>query len=84
MWAVAKEKHWQKQKPDECGENPTKIWKNVKGIVNWISSGSPNQLFFRGQLLSKPQELAEAQNDYFLEKIQLIRDNLPPLISDPL
>ena len=78
------ERTWQKSKLDECGDNPTKIWKNVKGILNWKSSGSPNQLFYEGRLINKPQELAEAQNNFFLEKIRLISENLPPAVSDPL
>ena len=28
--------------------------------------------------------MAEAQNEYFLDKIKLIRDNLPPAVIDPL
>ena len=75
---------WHKSKLEECGEDSSKIWKNVKGILNWKTSGSPNQLFHQGQLISKPQELAEAQNQYFLDKINLIRENLPPPPTDPL
>ena len=57
---------------------------NVKGILNWKTSGSPNQPLIKGTLISKPQVLAEAQNEYFLDKIKLIRDNLPPAAIDPL
>ena len=78
------ERNWQKAKLEECGEDSSKIWKNVKGILNWKSSGSPNQLFYKGALISKPQDLADAQNQYFLDKIQLIRENLPPAPTDPL
>jgi hypothetical protein len=76
------ERNWQKLRLEECGENSSKIWKNIKGILKWKTSGSPNQLFYKGTLLSKPQDLAEAQNDYFLDKIKLIRDNLPPVEVD--
>ena len=78
------ERKWQKVKLDECGENSSKIWKNVKGILKWKNSGSPNQLFYNGKLLSKPQELADAQNEFFLSKIDIIRRNLPPPSCDPL
>ena len=56
------EKSWEKAKLEECDGNPSKTWKSVKDILNWKSSGSPNQLFYQGQLISKPQELADAQN----------------------
>ena len=45
------EKNWQKLKLEECGENSGKVWKNVKGLLNWKSSGSPNQLFYNGSLI---------------------------------
>ena len=78
------ERNWQKRQLEECGEDSSKIWKNVKSILNWKTSGSPNQLFYKGLLINKPQEIAEAQNQYFLEKIHLIRENLPPAPTDPL
>ena len=53
-------------------------------MFNWKTNGSPSQLFYKGKLISKPQELAEAQNNYFLEKIRLIRENLPAAVTDPL
>ena len=78
------ERNWQKTKLEQCGDNSKSVWKNVKGILNWKSSGSPNQLFYKGFLVTKSQELADAQNEYFIEKITTIRDNLPPPTCDPL
>ena len=78
------ETKWQKIRLEECGENSGKVWKNVKGILNWTSSGSPSQLFYRGTLKTKAQDIADAQNDYFINKIQNIRENLLPPLSDPL
>ena len=54
---------------------------NVKGILNWKTSGSPNQLFYKGTILRKPQELAEAQNDYFLDKILCLGPSVYRLLS---
>ena len=73
-----------KKRLDGCSNNSAKTWKNVKGILNWHSSGSPNQLFFRGSLRTKSQDIADCQNEYFTEKIDRIRTNLPPPTSDPL
>ena len=44
----------------------------------------PNQLFYKGKLISKPQELANAQNEFFIEKINTIRENMPASDADPL
>ena len=78
------EQKWQKFKLDECGSDSKLVWKNVKGILNWQTSGAPSQLFYKGKLIQKPQELASAQNEFFLNKIENIITNLPPQVSDPL
>ena len=57
---------------------------NIKGILNWQTSGAPSQLFYKGSLIQKPQEVASAQNEFFLDKIQKIITNMPQQLSDPL
>ena len=52
--------------------------------VDSAKSGSPTQLFQNGTLFSKPQEVATAQNELFLQKVAQIRENLPVPVSDPL
>ena len=39
------ESRWQKIRLDECGPDPAKTWKRVKGILNWHSSAAPSKLF---------------------------------------
>ena len=79
-----KERNWKINKLNGCGKETTKVWKNVKNMLNWKNNDFPSQLFYKGKLISKPQELAEAQNNYFLEQIRLIRENLPAAVTDPL
>ena len=78
------ESSWQKKKIEDCGKDSSKVWKSVKGILNFKNSGSPSQLFYNGSFVAKPQEVAEAQNHYFLNKISQIRENMPPPVTDPL
>ena len=80
----SEERVWQKIKLNDCENNSKDLWKNVKKILSWKSSGSPNQLFVNGNLVTKPQDVASAQNEYFLDKIRTIRENLPPPVTDPL
>ena len=54
------ESKWNRNKLEECEGNPSKTWRKVKNILNWKSCGSPSQLFYKGRLISKPQELADA------------------------
>ena len=78
------ESHWQKKSLDECWSNPAKVWKNIKGILNWQTSGSPNKLFFKRSLRTKAQDIADSQNEFFIEKVNDIRANLPAPVADPL
>ena len=80
----SEEKTWQRLKLIECGQDSSKLWKTVKGILSWTSSGSPSQLFHDGKLWTRPQEVATVQNEFFLDKVKQIRENLPPPVSDPL
>ena len=78
------ESQWQKARLEECGSNSAKVWKNVKGILNWQSSGSPSKLFYKGKLRTKAQDIADSQNEFFIEKINTIRSNLPDPTGEPL
>ena len=73
-----------RQALDECGENSSKTWKKVISILNWDSSGSPNQLFQKGFMRTKSSDIADSQNEYFVEKVQQIRENILQTLSDPL
>ena len=42
------ENKWQKTRLETCGDDSKSVWKNLKGILNWKSSGSPNKLFYKG------------------------------------
>ena len=63
------ESTWQKARLDNCSTNSAKTWKSVKCILNWHSSGSPNQLFSRDSLKTKSQYIADSQKEYFIEKV---------------
>ena len=74
----------QKSKLQSCDKNPGQTWKYVKGWLNWKSSGSPTQLFYNGSYVTKPHQLAETMNNFFIDKIIKLKNSLPAPISDPL
>ena len=41
-------------------------------------------MFYEGKLLSKPVDIADCQNQYFVDKVKNILSSMPPPISDPL
>ena len=46
------------------------------------SPGTPTQLCHNGSLYSKPEDTATTLHEYFLSKVELIKQNLPPPISN--
>ena len=75
---------WQKQKLESCNNDPGKLWKNILGWLNWCSSGSPSKLYYAGQMVTSPARLAEIMNNFFVNKIETIRQGLPRQTDDPL
>ena len=82
---LKKEKrNWKQSKLHECGEDSGKLWRNVLGWLNWKSSGAPTQIFYKGALENKPANIAACMNEYFVDKIEKIVENLPVSNFDPL
>ena len=63
------QRNWEKAWVEECDGNPSKTW----NILNWKTAGSPKQLFNQGRLINKPHELPDAQNQYFIDEINLYK-----------
>lgn len=78
------ENSWRKSKLSNLCKNPAEQWKNVSGWLGWKSSGSPTQLFYDGKLYSKPLDIANCQNHYFVDKVKKIMRDTPAQTSDPL
>ena len=77
-------KTWEKKKLDGAQHDPSTLWKNVKGWLNWSNSGPPTQLFSDGKLINSPAGLAATMNHFFINKVTLLRHKIPQVQSDPL
>ena len=77
------ENYFKKMKFQECKGDPKSSWKTLKSILNWQSSGSPSKLFYKGELKTKDRDIADSQNEYFVEKIKNLRNELPQQKDDP-
>ena len=62
----SEEKDWQRSKIKDCGQDSKKLWKSIKDILNWKSSGSPAQLFHNGQLITslKKQQISRTNSSW--------------------
>ena len=77
---------WQKAKLEACEDTGDhgKLWKNILGWLNWSSASSPTKLSHNGNLETSPSRMAELQNQYYINKVKSIRENMPPQQKDPL
>ena len=77
---------WQKLKLEACEESGDygKLWKNILGWLNWSSASSPTKLSHNGNLETSPSKMAELQNQYYIDKVKSIRQNMPAQQRDPL
>ena len=76
---------WQRRNSQCENENDTKqIWKNIKSWLNWTTSGAPSQLFYNGQLVNRPSNLASCMNQFFIQKVSKLRDNIGESETNPL
>ena len=75
---------WERQRLDHAENTSTNLWRNIKGWLNWKSSGPPTQLFAEGSLITSPKGLATTMNRYFISKVNRLRQGIPDNNSDPL
>ena len=75
---------WQRNKFENCDNNSGKLWSNVKGWLNWSSVSSPAKLFHEGSVETSPPKIATIMNNFYIHKVQQIRQNLPQSPTDPL
>ena len=48
------------------------------------STSSPTKLLSEGKLVTSPSQLANIQNEYYVQKVRTIRNELPHTMTDPL
>ena len=75
---------WEKQRLDHTQNNSTDLWRSIKGWLNWKSAGPPSQLFSDGNLINTPEGLATTMNQFFINKVERLRQGIPNNNTDPL
>ena len=77
-------KSWETDKLSNPEHDCSTLWKNVKSFLGWSNSGPPSQLFHNGHFVNTPAGLARTMNNFFLEKVQDLRQRIPRVDTDPL
>ena len=70
------EYNFKKSKIEENLSNPAATWSTAKSFMEWRSAGTPSQLEVNNVLETKAHRIARIMNDYFIDKVRKIRDNM--------
>ena len=73
------EKQFKTAKISENLESPSKVWSTAKSFMGWKSTGTPHQLDFRNQLVTKASQIAKIMNEFFINKVRNIRNGMRQL-----
>ena len=74
---------WQSSRLENC-TSISDTWRTVKNWLGWKTGGPPTKLVIEGELKSKPKELADCMNNFFVNKVTNLRNTIPPCRQDPL
>ena len=77
-------KLWEQHKLDDSQNDPATLWKNVKSWLSWGNSGPPSKLFQDGAMITSPARLAWTMNNFFITKVEQLKQRIPITESDPL
>ena len=81
---LKKEKsEWECRRLEMC-TSTSDTWRTVKNWLGWKSGGPPKQLVINGELKSKPRDLSKCMNEFFVNKVRNLRDNIPACMKNPL
>ena len=80
----SEKKQWQEDKLNDFGTDTSTVWKNVKNWLGWSKGGPPTKLMENGNLCSKPRDLARIMNEFFICKVNDLRQKLPESPGNPL
>ena len=73
--------NYAREKVRKCEEeqDSARVWSNIRSYIGWGgTSGAPTRLTdTAGQLVTSPAAMAELQNQFYIEKVQKIRAQLP-------
>jgi len=75
---------WEVKRLSNVGCSDQYLWKNIKSTLNWNTNGPPTKLIINGLVEGSPKQLANAMNEFFVKKINTLRNRIPLPTEDPL
>ena len=80
----SEKKAWERNKLDIAKLSSSNMWRNVKSWLSWSNSGPPSKISHNGTIISKPARVATIMNEFFIKKVEKLKDKIPTTDSDPL
>jgi hypothetical protein len=77
-------KNWLKTKLDNKEVTEKEVWRTTKQFIGQTGSGPPTCIRIGNNITSKPIKIANALNEYFIEKVKKLRESLPQPTYDPI
>ena len=65
---------YKSEKITENLDSASKTWKTAKMFMEWKTTGTPHQIEVGGKLITKARLIATHMNEFFIEKVQQIRE----------
>ena len=80
-----KKSYFEKMYSDANQKNDTRtLYRITREQLGWVNTGPPTSLISNGQYISKPKVMADCLNEFFINKIQSLKQKIPRNNKDPL
>ena len=77
-------RNYNERKVQEAEEDSQKLWKYSKSSMGWGEAGSPTSLVDQGTVTTDNEQIAEIMNNFFVTKVEKIKENIPKEDIDPM
>ena len=68
----------------EVENDASKLFSTTRNLLGWQRAGPPTSFLVAGKFISKQKDIAEAQADYYYNKVLQIKNSLPRVNYDPM
>ena len=65
-------------------KDTARLFSKTRELLHWRRSGAPTSFLINGKFIRKQKEVADAQIDFFTDKVKNIKSTLPKVNFDPL
>ena len=87
-WPLMTTKKYFSEKYEDCDlkNDINKMYTITKKQLGWKTGGTPKSFNWEGKIVNSPKKLAEIQNEFFIQKVEKLKEKIPCKndLPDPL